>query len=108
MKFKRILFFVIAIITMLSSCFKEERSDFEGFGKKPIYKAIEELDAITNLSPQIVQQSGPIFLLDSLFFMTEYKKGIHIYNIADSAQISSLTFIQIPAVTDFTIENNYL
>lgn len=108
MEIKSLSIFSITIVVMLSSCFKEEHVGFQGFGKKPIYKAIEELEAITNLSPQIVQQSGPIFLLDSLFFMTEYKKGIHIYNIADSTQIRSLTFIQIPAVTDFTIENNYL
>lgn len=93
---------------MFSSCFKQDAPGFNGFGKKPIYKAIDELDEITNLSPQIIQQSGPIFLLDSLFFMTEYKKGIHIYNIGDSTQIRNLTFIQIPAVTDFTIEDNYL
>lgn len=102
-------FFVIAIIvTTFSSCIKEEAPGFSGLGKKPIYKAISELDDITNLEPQIIQQSGPIFLRDSLFFMTEYKKGIHIYDIGDSIQIRNLTFIKIPAVTDFTVENNYL
>jgi len=99
---------IVFVLVIFSGCFKQDATGFDGFGKMPIYKAIEELDDITNLEPQINQQSGPIFLLDSLFFMTEFKKGIHVYDIGDSTQIRNLTFIQIPAVTDFTIEGHYL
>lgn len=99
---------MLVFVILHSSCLKQEAPGFNVMGLKPMYKAIDQLDEITNADPKITIQSGPIFLLDSLFFMTEYKKGIHVYNISDSTQIRNLTFIQIPAITDFTIENNYL
>jgi len=108
MSTKSTVFLLLVFTILLSSCFKQEAPRFNVMGTKPMYKAIKDLEEITNLDPKITIQSGPIFLLDSLFFMTENKKGIHVYNIADSTQIRNLTFIQIPAITDFTIEDNYL
>jgi len=98
----------LLLYVVLSGCFKEEAPGMSGVGKMPKYKAVYELDDIKNLPPKATIQSGPIFLLDSLFFMTEYKEGIHVYNIKDTTQVSNLTFINIPAITDFTIENGKL
>jgi len=80
---KSTLFLLFVFVILHSSCFKQEAAGFSGMGLKPMYKAIDQLDEIANVDPKITIQSGPIFLLDSLFFMTEYKKGIHVYNIAD-------------------------
>ena len=92
----------------LGSCTKEEFRGYNGMGKRPVYAAISELDHITNLPPQTVQQSGTIFLLDTLFFMLEHKKGIHVFNIKDSLNIHALTFLKIPAISDFVISGNRL
>lgn len=92
----------------LHSCIKEELETFSGMGKRPIYQPLDELDNITNLPPQTIGLTGTIFLLDSLFFMLEQKKGIHVFNVKDSLNVTALTFFQIPAVSDFTINGNRL
>lgn len=92
----------------LFSCTRKEIDGYSGMGKTPVYAALETLNDIRSLPPQDVAESGPIFLLDTLFFMVEQKKGIHVFNIKDSANIQNLVFLKIPAVTDFTIAGSRL
>lgn len=93
---------------LLNSCEKEPFEGYSGIGKRPVYMPVAALDSIFNLPPQPVVQSGTIFLQDSLFFMLEPKKGIHVFNIKDSANTKALTFLKIPAITDFVISDNRL
>jgi hypothetical protein len=97
-----------ACIVAFSTCKKEEFQGFNGMGKRPVYIAVADLDSITNLPPQPVLQTGSIFLRDTLFFMLEQKKGIHVFDIKDSMNIRKLTFFKIPAISDFVISGNRL
>lgn len=99
---------LLLLILSGSACNKEELSTYNGPGKRPVYLPLSALDDIKNLPPQPISLSGPIFLRDTLFFMLEQKKGIHVFNVRDSANVQQLTFFQIPAVTDFTIAGNRL
>lgn len=92
----------------LGSC--TQRSLFlpSGEGKRPIYAPLSALDDIQVLPPQPVAESGPIFLLDTLFFMVEQYQGIHVFSVADPAEPVALAFWQIPALTGFTISNGRL
>lgn len=92
----------------LAACTEKEPLGFSGAGKRPVYLPESQLSDIRNLPPQPVQQSGSIFLLDTLFFMVEFKKGIHVYRIGDSADVRELTFFNIPAVTEFSISGDRL
>ena len=94
--------------TFGSGCVKEEIQYFSGMGKRPVYLPVSALNDITNLEPQPIVNTGTIFLKDTLFFMLEQKKGIHVFNIRDSLHILNLTFFQIPAVSDFSISGNRL
>jgi len=76
--------------------------------KKPVYVPLTELDNIQSLAPQAIENTGPIFLLDTLFFMTEVKKGIHVFNVKDSSSVKNVGFLNIPAISDFTISNNIM
>ena len=91
-----------------NGCVPEEIDTYSGTGKRPVYMSLAALDSIGNLAPQMIRQSGTIFLQDTLFFMLEQKKGIHVFSIKDSSTVSNLTFFKIPAVTDFTINGNRL
>ena len=93
---------------LLGSCVKEEIGGYSGIGKRPVYVPVSALSDIKNLPPQPITQTGTIFLQDTLFFMLEQKKGIHVFNIKDSLNPEYLTFFNIPAVGDFTISNNRL
>jgi hypothetical protein len=99
------LFFVACT---LASCTEKEPLGFSGLGKRPVYLPESQLSDIRNLPPQPVQQSGSIFLLDTLFFMVEFKRGIHVYRIGDSAEVRELTFFNIPAITEFSISGDRL
>jgi len=93
---------------LFGSCVKEEIETFDGMGKRPIYVPASSLGDIKNLPPQPIAQTGTIFLLDTLFFLMEQKKGIHVYSLQDSLNPVYLTFFNIPVVSDFTIANNRL
>jgi hypothetical protein len=106
MSIKNTLLFIL-FACLLSACEKESTfTGFNGTGKKPIYISLSELGDIKNLPPQTIEQTGTIFLRDTLFFMLEFKKGIHVFNILDTMNTAALTFWNIPAITDFTISGN--
>jgi len=96
------------LICLLIGCDKEENNFYNGSGKKPIYLPLNALLDIRNEAPQPIQLSGTIFLKDTLLFMLEQRKGIHVFNIKDSLNTINLTFIKIPAATDFTINGTVL
>jgi len=101
-------FCLLAVSILCSACVKEEAPYLSGLGKRPVYASLAELRDIRNLPQQPVEASGGIFLLDTLFFMIEQRKGIHVFNVADPANPVYLTFWRIPAIGDFTIAGNRL
>lgn len=98
------LFFAI----ILFSCEKQERDFYSGMGKKPLYAPLSTLHDIRNEPPQPIGQSGTILLQDTLLFLLEQGKGIHVFNIRDSVNTINLTFFKIPAITDFVISGQVL
>jgi hypothetical protein len=104
---RSVLFCMITSLFFISSC-REEYPFYDGPGKKPVYISYDELEHIVNQPPRPVQNTGTIYWLDTLFFLLEQKKGIHIFNVRDSSNPVPLTFIQIPAINDFTIAGHVL
>ena len=109
MSFKYTLLYVLfPVLLLLAACNQVDPGLYDGPGKRPVYAAPSTLEKIGNLPPQTIEQSGTIFLQDTLFFMLERGRGIHVFNIKDSASIRALTFLEIPAIGDFTISGNRL
>lgn len=100
--------FVCVLLTVLTACEKEEYPFYDGPGKRPVYVPASSLADIRNLPEQPVEQTGTIFLLNDLFFMLEQRKGIHVYSVNNAGDVQYMTFIKIPAVTDFTVNGNLL
>ncbi len=99
---------VISLLCLLGGCEKEERSFYDGLGKKPVYITSGELQDIRNEPPQPIQLSGTIFLQDTLLFVLEQRKGIHVFSLKDSLNSVNLAFFKIPAITDFVISGQVL
>ena len=99
---------ICCLVMLVSVGCKKEYSLYNGMGKKPVYLPTVLLNDIKNLPPQTVQNTGTIFLSDTLFFMLEQKKGIHVFSLSDSTNPVNLTFFNIPAINDFTINNNII
>jgi hypothetical protein len=96
------------LLFLMSACVKEERSFFDGPGKKPVYLPLSELNDVRNEPPRPIGLSGTIFLRDTLLFVLEQRQGIHVFSIRDTANTVNLAFFKIPAVTDFTLSGNLL
>jgi hypothetical protein len=99
---------LLLLMVLLAGCTKEDRIFYTESGKKPIYLPISELQDIKSDAPRAITQTGTIFLRDTLFFVLEQHQGIHVYNLKDSLNTINLTFLKIPAITDFTINGNRL
>jgi len=97
-----------ALLLSLGSCEKPEQDFFDGFGKKPVYVSLAELQDIRNEAPRPIQLSGTIFLKDTLLFILEQRKGIHVFNLKDSLNTVNLAFLKIPAITDFVVSGNLI
>jgi hypothetical protein len=106
MNFKKICWLWLVAAAIWQGCDKNERPAFSGQGKKPVYVTLSALQQIGNQPPAPLVQSGTIFLQDSLLFILEDRKGIHVFDITDTLNTINLTFISIPAVTDFTVSGN--
>jgi hypothetical protein len=95
-------------LAMLQACVKEGDVSYSGPGKRPIYLSVAELQQIRNLDPKPIQSSGTIFLKDTLLFVMEQGRGIHVFSLKDTANTVNLTFFSIPAISDFTLVGDYL
>lgn len=97
------------ILTLsLGGCVKEEQEFYDGFGKKPVYISLAELRDIRSEAPRPIQLSGTIFLKDTLLFILEQRKGIHVFNLKDTLNTVNLTFLNIPAITDFVVSGQLI
>ncbi len=102
------IFWALAALLLLSNCRKTQPDLTDGLGKMPIYATETELLDIKNLPPRAIEKTRTIFLRDSLFWVLDDRKGIHVFNIKDSLNARAITFFNIPAVTDFTIKDHLL
>lgn len=108
--------YLLSILSLIFVCLsliacQESKPDYNfynGMGKIPVYIGYDELGDIRNLEPQPTENTGTIYLLGDLFFMVESGKGIHVIDISVPGNPKEITFIKIPAVTDFTITGNTL
>jgi hypothetical protein len=105
---KKFLFYGLLLLAGATGCEKPERNFFSGEGKRPVYVAEAELKDIRNELPGAVQQSGTIFLRDTLLFLLDEQRGVFVYSLADTLNSRVLTFFKIPAVTDFIISGNIM
>ncbi|MCS6934503.1 MAG: hypothetical protein NZM35_05040 [Chitinophagales bacterium] len=98
---------VLITVLIFAGC-RKEFPYFRGNGLRPIYLSHDSLAVVYNTAPRPITNTGPIYLKDTLLFLTEKLQGIHVFNVMDSTNPVPLTFIRIPAVTDFTISGSFM
>lgn len=97
------------LLFTLSGCWKEELPAHPSIpGKRPVYVSGQDLMDIRNLPPREIVYAGTMFLRDTLFFLLEQGQGIHVYSVKDPEQSLALTFLRIPATSDFTVSGDRL
>lgn len=103
-----LILLAVLVAGLFSGCGDDSVEPFSGFGKRPVYVPLSQLNDIKSLPPRPVELSGTIFLRDNLFFMLEQRQGIHVFNVADPGNPVAVVFWQIPAIGDFSISGNRL
>ena len=99
----------LALVSLLlNACVREEQEFYSGEGKRPVYLPVSELDNISSQAAEPIVESGTIFLKDTLLFILEQRKGIHVFNLKDSLNTVNMVFLEIPAITDFTLSGHYI
>lgn len=104
----KLLYLFIPCVLLWTNCTKTEQEFYDGPGKKPVYLPLSDLQDVRNEPPTPIELTGTLFLRDTLLFIMEQRKGIHVFNIKDSLNTINLAFFKIPAITDFVITGNSL
>lgn len=99
---------LFSLCFVFAACEKQPYDFYSGPGKKPVYVPFSALNDIRSEAPRPITLSGTIFLRDTLLFVLEQRQGIHVFNLADTANTVNVAFLKIPAATDFTVAGNRL
>ncbi len=79
----------------------------EVMGLAPVYED-DNTSEITTLAPQSIGQLGKIYYKDSIIFVGEINRGIHIIDNRNPAEPEPIAFLQITGNTDISIKGNIL
>lgn len=96
------------LIAILLACMACEPEVVYVQGMKPTYTPYAALADYKQLGPQPIENSGKIVLYNSLLFMVENNRGVHIIDMVDTANPVKIWFLLIPANKDISIQNNKL
>ncbi len=88
------------------ACRKHETYIVDGW--RPIYAPKADLQNITTEPPRSLGKLGKIFIMDSLLFVNELWRGIHVFNNADPRNPRPLVFIRVAGCLDMAGTGNYL
>lgn len=100
--------FVFLSSALFFGCGVESESEVEQEGYRPIYIAAEEAARIATLPAQPLEQPGKIYSKDTLLFINELHKGIHVINNKNPRSPQSIAFVSIPGNVDMAVKGNTL
>ncbi len=104
MKNYTIIFLIL--VTVFSGCETEDPHEIEGY--KPVYATIDDIQNIYSTGPVIITSPGKIYLKDSLVFIGEEGKGVHIIDNSDKTNPQKIAFINIPGNHDIAVKGNIM
>jgi len=105
---KIFLFASLLFMIGLQSCIKDElRRKVTIF--RPVFKTKMEVRAgIVSDVPIDVKNPGKLFYKDGFVFLNELNKGIHIIDIKNPSNPTSVAFVKIPGNVDMAVRGNIL
>lgn len=106
------LTYLFLITVILGGCTGDDPVFFNGTSGteyKPVLMTRAELEKSVSVQPaKTLAQAGKIYIKDSLLFISEKYKGIHIYDNKNPADPKNLAFIYIPGCVDIAVKNNVI
>jgi len=81
----------------------------KGTEYKPVLMTRTALENSVTIQPaRILSQAGKIYMRDSMLFISEKYKGIHIYDNKNPASPVNLIFISVPGCVDMAVKGNMI
>lgn len=115
MKTKQLILYFVVLTAFQNCCFYGDCSDdndevFYDYSQyEPIYLTRGDLDnSIALLEPQVIANSGKIYVKDNLLFVAEKRKGFHVFDNTNPANPIKIRFLAVPGSTDLAVRNNIL
>lgn len=95
-------------VLMLNACVEEPVIPGEVNGYKPLYLQDTNADTVTVRQPQPVVHGGRIVLYKSWMFQVELNRGVHIFDLQDTANISKVLFYEIFGCNQLSIQSDHM
>lgn len=101
--------FLGVVFCMLSGCDKVESNTYFKT-TLPVFEKMSNVRKLMTsvLAPQPLEQTGKIYIFKDFLFINEPMKGIHIFNNANPANPTALSFLSIPGNVDMAVKDNVL
>ena len=75
----------------------------------PVLMLRENLEkSVKSIAAQNLENPGKIYLKDSLIFIVERFKGVHVIDDSDPANPQNIQFITVPGIADVSVKNQLL
>lgn len=101
------VFLIFASVAFLG-CGVDSESDVNQEGYRPIYLPKEDAARIAVLPAQPLKQPGKIYSKDTLIFVNELGKGIHVINNKNPRSPQNIAFVSIPGNVDMAVKSSTL
>ncbi len=106
---KELLFLILLICQLFSSCFSSNQENSISNDYKPVYMTRTQLEnSIVIENPKTSIQAGKIYIKDDLMFVNDVNKGFQVYNYSNPINPIVISYISFPGATDMAIRNNVL
>ena len=83
-------------------------TDSGGYGLAGIMNAQKLGAIVTSGNPQVLEETGKIYIKGHLIFLNEFGKGIHVINNRNPYKPEIIAFLNIPGNVDIAIRDNIL
>ncbi|MFB6343937.1 hypothetical protein ACE1ET_19605 [Saccharicrinis sp. FJH62] len=99
--------FLLVVVTTLWGFSADNLSNYSDYS--PVLMERSNLEkSIHSVDPVTMENPGKIYIKDSLLFIVEKFKGVHIINDYNPSSPANLAFITIPGVVDIAVKGNIL
>ena len=115
MKTPHLLFLISTVLILESCCFYGNCDDdfdddplaFSYY--EPVFLSRTDLELSVRLNePAQIINSGKIYVKDNLLFVSEVRKGFHVFDNSNPENPIKIKFIEAPGSTDLAIRENVL
>jgi hypothetical protein len=99
---------LLAAVTLLGACTRQEKSPESAIGYKPVYASDGDNKNIYSTAPAALKNAGKIYAWAHYAFQVDVGEGIHVMDISNPTNPQKVKFIHLKGVSEMSIRNGHL